>query len=74
MMISYSTAKAEAMGITPPRGLMRRHERAAYLIAGVGLTSLIPSLVPAVVAFALVSVIGNIAAIRRLTAIAAELR
>lgn len=73
-MISYSTAKAEAMGITPPRGLMRRHERAAYLITGVGLTSVIPSLVPAVIAFGLVAVIGNIAAIRRLTAIAAELR
>lgn len=74
MMISYSTAKAEAMGITPPRGLMRRHERAAYLIAGVGFTSMIPSLVPAVIAFGLVAVVGNYAAIRRLTAIAAELR
>ena len=73
MMISYSTAKAEALGITPPRGLMRRHERAAYLITGVGLTSVISSPIPAVVAFSVVAVVGNLAAIRRLTAISAEL-
>lgn len=74
MMISYSTAKAEALGITPPRGLMRRHERAAYLISGVGISSMLGSPIPAVVAFSVVAVVGNLSAIRRLTAIAAELR
>jgi CDP-diacylglycerol---glycerol-3-phosphate 3-phosphatidyltransferase len=33
-MVSYATAKAEAMGVEPPKGAMRRHERGVYLIAG----------------------------------------
>lgn len=31
MMVSYVRAKAEAMRVDPPRTLMRRHERIAYL-------------------------------------------
>ena len=33
-MVSYSTAKAEALHVTPPRGNMRRTERALYLTLG----------------------------------------
>ncbi len=33
-MVSYSTAKAEALQVTPPRGNMRRSERALYLTLG----------------------------------------
>jgi CDP-diacylglycerol--glycerol-3-phosphate 3-phosphatidyltransferase len=33
-MVSYSTAKAEALHVTPPRGYMRRTERAVYLTFG----------------------------------------
>ena len=33
-MVSYSTAKAEALHVTPPRGNMRRPERALYLALG----------------------------------------
>jgi phosphatidylglycerophosphate synthase len=33
-MVSYSTAKAEALHVTPPRGNMRRSERALYLTLG----------------------------------------
>lgn len=33
-MVSYSTAKAEALQVTPPRGMMRRTERALYLTLG----------------------------------------
>ncbi len=33
-MVSYSTAKAEALGVTPPRGMMRRTERGLYLTLG----------------------------------------
>ena len=40
-MISYTSAKAEALHVNPPRGLMRRHERAIYLITGAGLTALL---------------------------------
>src|ERR1043166_2446801 len=45
-MVSYASAQAEALQGTPPRGLMRRHERSTYLIAGIGLTPLVgPALV-----------------------------
>ena len=37
-MVSYTTAKAEAMGVEPPRGSMRRAERAIYLLVAAGLT------------------------------------
>ena len=37
-MVSYSTAKAEALQVTPPRGNMRRTERALYLTLGAILT------------------------------------
>ena len=33
-MVSYSTAKAEALQVTPPRGMMRRTERSVYLKMG----------------------------------------
>lgn len=33
-MVSYSTAKAEALKVTPPRGMMRRTERGLYLTLG----------------------------------------
>lgn len=36
-MVSYATAKAEALQVKPPRGAMRRAERATYLTLGVGL-------------------------------------
>ena len=39
-MVSYATAKAEAMGVAAPRGAMRRGERAAYLIFGAAFTPL----------------------------------
>ena len=33
-MVTYSTAKAEALHLTPPRGWMKRPERIVWLIAG----------------------------------------
>ncbi len=33
-VVSYVRAKSEAMGLSLPGGLMRRHERIAYLTAG----------------------------------------
>ena len=77
-MVSYASAKAEALNVTPPRGLMRRHERAMYLIIGAGLCPLLgPTLVahglpyatPALVALAIVASIGNLAAVLRLVRI-----
>jgi CDP-diacylglycerol---glycerol-3-phosphate 3-phosphatidyltransferase len=82
-MVSYASAKAEAMQVTPPRGLMRRHERAIYLIIGIGLVPLVgptlvarglPYVTPCLVSLAIVAVIGNLAAVLRLVRIGRALR
>jgi phosphatidylglycerophosphate synthase len=82
-MVSYATAKAEAMQVEPPRGLMRRHERSTYLIVGVGLVPMVgpvleahglPYLTTCLVAVGVVAVIGNLAAVLRLMRIARSLR
>jgi CDP-diacylglycerol--glycerol-3-phosphate 3-phosphatidyltransferase len=81
-MVSYSTAKAEALSVEAPRGSMRRSERVAYLLLGVTLEPLFaarPSLayareIPVLAALGLVAVVGNASAIARLVAVAAALR
>ena len=82
-MVSYASAKAEALQVEPPRGLMRRHERSIYLIAGIGFTPLVgpmlvardlPYVTPCLVALAVVAVIGNLAAVLRLVRIGRSLR
>lgn len=84
-MVSYASAKAEAMNVDVPRGLMRRHERATYLLTGAGLTSLLgptlhaqfPALradVLLIAAMAIVGVIGNVATVQRFVRITRALR
>ena len=83
-MVSYASAKAEALQVSPPRGLMRRHERSAYLIMGIGFSALlgpamnrwwgVPWETPEVAALMAVAVIGNFAAIQRLVRIGQALR
>jgi phosphatidylglycerophosphate synthase len=77
-MVSYASAKAEALQVAPPRGLMRRHERALFLIIGSGLCPLLgpiliergwPYVTPSVVSLIIVAVIGNLAAVLRLVRI-----
>jgi CDP-diacylglycerol--glycerol-3-phosphate 3-phosphatidyltransferase len=79
-MISYASAKAEALGVSVPRGLMRRHERAACLTLGAGLTPMVGTLVHArwavlpphsmfALGLAAVATIGGAAAVLRLTRI-----
>ena len=76
-MISYTSAKAEALQVNPPRGLMRRHERAVYLIVGAGLSAMLggwlhgrfPGLPPysfMIAGLGAVALIGNGAAVLRL--------
>ena len=74
-MISYASAKAEALQVNPPRGLMRRHERSTYLITGAGVSALLgswlvahglPSTTPEIAGLIMVAVIGNGAAVLRL--------
>ena len=82
-MVSYASAKAEALQVTPPRGLMRRHERSVYLIIGIGLVPLVgpalarhgvPYATPCLVSLGIVAVIGNVAAVVRLVRIGRALR
>lgn len=83
-MVSYSTAKAEALAVTAPRGAMRRAERATYLAVGALLVPVTASLagrlpwwageLPILAALALVAVLGNVSAVRRLIAVARAAR
>jgi CDP-diacylglycerol---glycerol-3-phosphate 3-phosphatidyltransferase len=81
-MVSYATAKAEAMQVTAPRGAMRRTERAVYLTAAIAITPIFQafshnaawSIAPIAFALALVGVVGNASATRRLSIVAATLR
>src|SRR6266513_1366949 len=85
-MVSYSTTKAEALRIEPPKGLMRRPERAVYLTAGAALSAVSTSWFetarefssplgyPMVLALGMVAVLGNVSSIERLWSIAKALR
>jgi CDP-diacylglycerol--glycerol-3-phosphate 3-phosphatidyltransferase len=84
-MISYSTAKAEAMGVVPPRGAMRRHERATYLFTASGISAFTvawfepqrfskPIGVPMVLALLIVAVVSNVSAVRRFGVIIRAIR
>ncbi len=85
-MVSYATAKGEAMGVEAPRGAMRRPERAAYLTLGALLCPFTALWVvggggpawaketPMMLAVSLVAIVGNVSAVRRLTSIARTLR
>lgn len=82
-MISYASAKAEALQVAVPRGLMRRHERSTYLIVGAGFSAMFgedlatehfPWFGQELVACALVAVIGNYSAALRFVRIGRSLR
>jgi CDP-diacylglycerol---glycerol-3-phosphate 3-phosphatidyltransferase len=74
-MVSYVGVMADAMKVTVPRGLMRRHERGVYLIVGTSLVPLIgpalhgrwgvPIVATALLGCAVVAVVGNVAAVQR---------
>ncbi len=74
MMVTYSTAKAEAVHLTPPRGWMKRAERLVWLNLGLfaGAWSAVaglPAWVPPAVAVTLVAVFANLSAALRLRAL-----
>lgn len=73
-MITYSTAKAEALQVTPPRGWMKRAERMVWLIGGAALSSALPlagySGRPVLVgSLAVIAVFANLSAVLRLHAL-----
>ena len=80
-MVSYTTAKAEALGVVPPKGAMRRAERAVYVLLGCGVapvwelvgpsTHQVASIslgreLPIELALLVVATVANISAIRRM--------
>jgi CDP-diacylglycerol--glycerol-3-phosphate 3-phosphatidyltransferase len=84
-MVSYTSAKAEAQHIDPPRGLMRRSERATYMLVGVGLTVFTRALVaptssvwlreaPVLVAVAAIALVSNLSTFIRVSHIRRALR
>lgn len=84
-MVSYATAKAEAMGVAAPRGTMRRGERAAYLIFGAAFTPVSkalfansPSLAlhecPIILTLTIIAVVSNISVVQRLGTVIELLR
>ncbi|HET6148091.1 MAG TPA: CDP-alcohol phosphatidyltransferase family protein [Polyangia bacterium] len=84
-MVSYSTAKAEAVRVPAPRGAMRRSERAVYLLVASGLTSVTKVLLadtptlslreaPIILAIAIVAGVSNVSVVQRLGTIIQSLR
>jgi CDP-diacylglycerol--glycerol-3-phosphate 3-phosphatidyltransferase len=82
MMVSYNRAKSEAMGLSLPSGVMRRHERVAYVGAALVIA---PELSPwlgkpygavhpaTLVLVGIVALVANVAAIRLASAARREL-
>jgi phosphatidylglycerophosphate synthase len=84
-MVSYATAKAEAMGVEAPRGAMRRAERCVYILVGSGLTGISKAIfagspshalreLPIILAITMVAVVANVSAAQRMGSVAADLR
>jgi CDP-diacylglycerol--glycerol-3-phosphate 3-phosphatidyltransferase len=84
-MVSYVTAKAEAMGVAAPRGAMRRAERGSYLICGAAFTPIAKAVFansaslalhecPIILALSIVAVVSNISVLQRLGAVMDALR
>ncbi|MDB5213388.1 MAG: CDP-diacylglycerol--glycerol-3-phosphate 3-phosphatidyltransferase [Myxococcaceae bacterium] len=79
-MVSYSTAKAEAMHVKPPRGSMRRVERAVLLVGAAMVTPLVAqaseswAALPMVLALGMIALIGNASAVQRLACVRERVR
>jgi len=82
MMVSYVRAKAEALGVDVPAGLMRRPERIAYLAGALVFGRVLSSWLPAGSASApatlavvgMVAVISNLSAVQMLSHARSQLR
>lgn len=72
-LTSYVSAKAEALKVAVPRGLMRRPERAVYLVVGALAATLAGSEVPMYLALALIAAFANGSAAHRLYRLMASL-
>lgn len=73
-MVTYSTAKAEALQVTPPRAWMKRAERLVWLIGGATLASALPLVGQSgrpifMGVLAIIAIVANLSAITRLWAL-----
>lgn len=78
LMVTYSTAKAEALRLTPPRGCMKRSDRLTLLVVGALLAPFsqqwlepagtLPAW-PVLAVVALIAVLANVSAIARFKAL-----
>jgi CDP-diacylglycerol--glycerol-3-phosphate 3-phosphatidyltransferase len=84
-MVSYTTVKAEAQGVEPPRGSMRRGERALYLLIGASFVPCFREYLPAawpiylrdapiMLVIVLIALVANVSSLRRTARIRAALR
>ncbi len=73
-MVSYASAKAEALHVAAPRGAMRRPERAAYLTCGAALAAVLGISWPLLAAVTIVAVVAHAGAISRLRVLAASVQ
>lgn len=79
-MVSYTSARAEALHIPAPRGAMRRAERAVYLACGAGFSPIFDAAtrglhlpgeareLPMTAALALVALVANLSVVNRVRA------
>jgi CDP-diacylglycerol--glycerol-3-phosphate 3-phosphatidyltransferase len=83
IMVSYTRAKGETLGIDAKQGLMQRHERAVYLTTAICFAAFIESVHPSVgtpryllviVVLAIMAMLGNWTGIIRTQYIRSELR
>lgn len=79
-MVTYSTAKADALHVVPPRGSMRRVERVVLMVGAAMLTPLTALLgptwrdLPFVLALGAIAVLGNLSASQRFSVIRRAVR
>lgn len=78
-MVTYSTAKAEALQTRPPRGWMKRAERLVWLTGGFAVAAFFPfvgfsAAAPLLAVCAVIAVFANLSAIVRLRALTRAVR
>lgn len=70
-MVTYSTAKAEALGVAPPRGWMKRPERLVWLVGGATVSAAFSAALPLLLSLGVTALFAHLSAALRLRALVA---